>query len=348
VYDLVVKRFLSVFYPDYIYRQVTVTATIGGEEFFARGRTPQQKGWRAVYDQRDFVEDEEEGEEADDTAQSLPELKVGQQLAVKEIQLKKRKTKPPARYTEAALLSAMERPGKFIADAGMKKVLDLAGGIGTPATRADIIEKLFHAGYMERRGKEIFPLSKGKQLVELVPEALKSPLLTAQWEDELMKISTGAGSSRQFLEAMRRFAVQLIDQVKSSSAAYRHDNLVRSRCPLCGDFLMEISGKRGKRLVCHNRECDYRQELSSTSNARCPQCHKKLEITGSGDKRYYICPCGFRQKFDLFNQRLQENRQSSSKQDVERYLKKQNDESAPSAFAEAWSKARQQDQAPES
>ncbi len=339
IYDLVVKRFLAVMMEPFEYDRITVNVDIESENFFAKGRVVKSEGWKRVYRNEEQLDDD--SQEVKD--QMLPSVKKGQDLKVLSAKVVNGKTKPPARYTEATLLSAMEHPGKFIDDDELRSVVDTRGGIGTPATRADIIEKLFSTGYAERRGKEIFPLSKGMQLVNLVPEELKSPELTAKWEQRLSAISKGEEKSTTFMSEMKDFTKRLITDVVVSEGNYRHDNMTRMRCPMCDKYLLEVNGKKGKMLVCQDRECGYRQSLSYYSNARCPQCHKKLEVVGEGDKRIYVCKCGFREKFDRFNRELQERKNFTGKRDVDAYMKKQ-DHSEPqeSAFALAWAKVQKE------
>ena len=320
IYDLVVKRFLSVLMNDYAYEQTTAHADIGGESFSAKGKFVTDKGWKSVYDNVSFVSDEDDEEVF---SENLPKLNQGDTLRVVNTKIINNKTKPPKRYTEASLLSAMEHPGKFIENEKMREIMDASSGIGTPATRADIIEKLFSANYVERRGKEIFPLSKGIQLINIVPPDLKSPELTAKWEQRLSLISKGQASSDDFIIQMKKFASSLVSTVVASDNTYRHDNLSGKRCPECDKFLLEINGKKGKMLVCQDRECGYRENLSFISNARCPTCHKKLEVVGKDEGKRYFCKCGFREKFDRFNERLSENRNNMSKNEVSRFLQTQ-------------------------
>jgi len=337
VYDLVVKRFLAVLSPDFEYEQVTLTAGCSGELFTAQGKIVSQKGWKAVYEGAVQGDDDSE----DEKEQLLPDVKKGQTFQIARVKLGTGKTKPPARYNEATLLTAMEHPGKFIESSQLRSLMDASNGIGTPATRADIIEKLFSSNYVERRGKEIVPLSKGMQVIELVPEDLRSPELTAKWEQKLTLISKGALQQKVFTDEIRGYATRLVSGVIASNANYHHDNATRTPCPQCGKFMLEINGKRGKMLVCPDRECGYRQNLSYLSNARCPNCHKKLEVFGEGDKKIYIChTCGFREKFDSFNKQLSEGHGGASKIEVRKYLdSKQNEPPALSAFAQAWAKA---------
>ena len=338
IYDLVVKRFLAVLSPDFEYEQTSIQVNIGGELFTAKGKIIKSAGWKTIYAGVDIDENKAETQEQE---QSLPNLKNGDSFPVVKASLGTDKTKPPARYTEATLLSAMQYPGKFIENDAMRSVMESTNGIGTPATRADIIEKLFASNCLERRGKDIFPLSKGIQLLDLVPQELKSPELTASWEQKLTAISKGTSKSQIFSADIKSYVIKLIINIKNSTADYRHDNITRNRCPSCDKFLIEINGKKGKMLVCPDRECGYRKSLSFLSNARCPTCHKKLEVFGDGERKIYTCKCGFREKFDSFNKRLAENRSNISKSEVQSYLKEQKQEKLDenSAFAIAWEQA---------
>ncbi|MCR6699610.1 DNA topoisomerase, partial [Escherichia coli] len=187
IYDLVVKRFLSIMLPPFEYIQTTVKAEVAGEIFIAKGKVVKSKGWKEVYDK---TEDFEEKSELKD--QMLPEMNKGEDITFSTVSIKKGQTKPPSRFTEATLLSAMENPQRYVSmDKISAKTLGETGGLGTVATRADIIEKLYKTFYIEKKGNEIVPTSKGKQLVNLVPSDLKSPLLTAKWEGQLDAISKG-------------------------------------------------------------------------------------------------------------------------------------------------------------
>jgi len=178
IYDLVVKRFLAVMLPPYEYLQTTIKADINGETFVAKGNVIKAKGWKKVYDKEATLAEDED----DKDSQTLPVVKKGDKLNVMSIDSEKHKTKPPARFNEGTLLSAMEKPQKYVSlDKVHAKTLGETGGIGTVATRADIIEKLFNMFYIEKNGKDIIPTSKGKQVIDLVPSELKSPLLTAEW-----------------------------------------------------------------------------------------------------------------------------------------------------------------------
>lgn len=335
IYDLVVRRFLACLLPSAQYLDTTVTAKAQNYQFHAKGKIMQVLGWKAIQKGK---QNEDEEEEKD---QQFPQLSEQQTWSIKSVELLKKQTTPPARYSEATLLAAMENPQKFVNNEQMKSVLKEAGGIGTVATRADIIEKLFSSQYIERRGNAIFPLSKGIQLIDLVPSELRSPLLTATWEKQLQLIAQNKSNGNSFIKDMRQYAATLVQAVKQSEANYRHDNMSKKRCPMCDNFLLEINGKKGKRLVCSNRECSYKANLSFQSNARCPKCHKRLTIVGEGEKRLYTCGCGFREKFDRFNEELKQRSKKASRQELQTYMKKQEQSAKEekSAFQLAWEAA---------
>ena len=318
IYDLVVRRFLATLYPAFEYEQTTIIADAAGEKLSAKGKMVVSKGWKAVYD------NSEAGEDEDDERQILPQLEKGDVLTVN-FELKKEQTKAPARFNEGTLLAAMEKPHKYMkVDSKYAKTLGETGGIGTVATRADIIEKLFSMYYIEKNGKEIIPTSKGKQLIELVPEDLKSPIMTAKWEHELEEISKGNKKPVDFVKNIRSYTKTLVGEIKDSSETYRHDNLTGKRCPKCNKHLLEVKGKQGVLYVCQDRNCGHKEMISRFTNTRCPNCHKKLELRGQGDGQYYICTtCTYREKLSSFNKKYRNNNQKVDKKSVQRYLKQQ-------------------------
>ncbi len=331
IYDLVVRRFLVVLMDPYEYEEIRLTMTIGGETFTAKGKRVLSQGWKAAYN-RSFQLEEDE----DEQTQNLPELSQGQKLKVESVALKPGKTSPPARYTEATLLSAMEHPSGQVSDQNLSRILEETSGLGTPATRADIIEKLFSTFYVERRGKELVPTSKGMQLVELAPEELRSAALTAKWEDQLADIAKGKVRDSEFVDQMRKYATELVTEVKASNQTYRHDNQTRTPCPDCGKYLLRVKGKRGEMLVCPDRECGYRRSLSQTTNARCPNCHKKMELRGEGEKQMFACVCGYREKLTDFKKRRANA--GAGKRDVRKYLANQDTGGGNTAMADALAK----------
>lgn len=340
IYDLVVKRFLAVLYPPFEYEQTAVSAAIADQTFTAKGKRVISLGFKEIYG---GASDDEEG----DDSQSLPELKKDDALKVSRLSPTSGETKPPAPFTEGTLLSAMENPVKYMNTASKEliKAISEVHGIGTVATRADIIEKLFNSFLIEKKGKDIFTTSKGRQLLELVPVELKSPLLTAEWEQKLTAISKGALSKDAFLNEMRTYTKEVVDDIKNSGKQFKHDNLTRTKCPECGKFMLEVKGKHGRMLVCQDRECGTRKTLAAVTNARCPECHKKLELHGEGEGRIFTCKCGYREKLSTFNERKKKEKSNLSKKDVSKFLKdqsKENSEPINSALAEALSKLKLQ------
>lgn len=333
IYDLVVKRFVAVLSPAYQYEQTVVTAKIGDESFSAKGKRVISLGWKEVYS--DHVDEDSEDD------QTLPAITEGDTLAIRSISKTTGETKPPARFNEATLLSAMENPSKYMAGESkdLIKTIGETGGLGTVATRADIIEKLYSSFLIEKKGKDIFITSKGKQLLNLVPEELKSPVLTADWEQKLTKISKGALPKQVFLNEMKQYAKEVVNEIKNSEQKFKHDNLTGSKCPECGKLMLEVNGKKGKMHVCQDRECGYRKGISKVTNARCPNCHKKLELRGQGEGQIFVCKCGHREKMSTFQERRKKNQNSKvSKRDVANYMKKQDDNFSNNALADALAK----------
>ena len=332
IYSLVVKRFLSVMLPPYEYEQTTIKVNINGEIFLAKGNITLEKGWKALYQREDL--DDEEG------TQELPTLKVNDKLNIRKIELIKKQTTPPGRFNEGTLLSAMENPHKYInVGKDAAKTLGETGGLGTVATRADIIEKLFNSFVIEKRGKDIYPTSKGIQLIELVPEELKSPLLTAKWEKDLEDISKGKANDKAFIENMKGYATSLVEDVKKGTTKFHHDNQTGKKCPNCGKYMLEVNGKNGRMLVCQDRECGYRENLARLTNARCPECKKRLELRGHGEGKIYVCPgqnCNFREKASQFEKRFDKNAKVDKKavNNIMKKMKKEAEEFNNNPFAD--------------
>ncbi|MGH1230025.1 DNA topoisomerase III [Bacillus toyonensis] len=339
IYDLVVKRFLAVLFPAFEYEQLTLRTKVGNETFIARGKTVLHAGWKEVYENR--FEDDDVTDDVKE--QLLPHIEKGDTLAVKLIMQTSGQTKPPARFNEATLLSAMENPTKYM-DTQNKQLADTlksTGGLGTVATRADIIDKLFNSFLLEKRGKDIHITSKGRQLLDLVPEELKSPTLTGEWEQKLEAIAKGKLKKEVFISEMKNYTKEIVSEIKSSDKKYKHDNISTKSCPDCGKPMLEVNGKKGKMLVCQDRECGHRKNVSRTTNARCPQCKKKLELRGEGEGQIFACKCGYREKLSTFQERRKkESGNKADKRDVQKYMKQQNKEEEPlnNPFAEALKK----------
>ena len=337
IYDLVVRRFLAVLYPPFEYEQTSLKAEAGSEIFTAKGKIVKNPGWKAAYEEADGDEEEEE-------FQNLYEVKEGEKLKIDSCQLTEGKTKPPAHFTEATLLSAMENPVRFLStkDQEAAKTLGETGGLGTVATRADIIEKLFHTFLMEKRGNDIYITSKAKQLLSLVPEDLKKPELTADWEKKLSEIAQGSLKKEGFLEEIRDYTQELIQEIKTGEGTFRHDNLTNTKCPVCGKRMLAVNGKNSRMLVCQDRACGHRETISRLSNARCPNCHRKMELYVKGKEETFICStCGYKEKLSSFKQRREKEGAGVSKKEVQKYLNKQKKEAQEpinNAFAQALAK----------
>lgn len=313
IFDLVVKRFLSVLCPPFEYTETKVKGNVDGEIFVAKGNKINSLGWKETYKDLD---DEE-------TYESMPNISKNSILKIDDIKVKVGKTNPPTYLNEATLLTAMEK-----------------NNLGTVATRADIIEKLFNSFLIEQKGKDILITSKGKQLLDLVPTELRTPELTSSWEKKLQDISKGKLNKNIFIKEMKDYSKDIVKEIKNSDSKFKHDNLTKNRCPECGKYMLEVKGKRGKMLVCEDRECNTRKIVSQITNSRCPVCHKKLELRGEGEAKTFICSCGHREKLSAYNKRKQEDKNKASKKDINKYLKSQNKdvENFNNPFAQALAK----------
>ena len=348
IYDLVVRRFLAVLSPACEYEEISLTGMIGKETFRAKGSRILKTGWREIYDADwEDLEDEDTADTSGSTGSSSltdttwPDVSEGTELPVTSLSITEGKTKPPAYFTEGTLIAAMENPARYMQhkDQTLARALGETGGLGTVATRADIIEKLFGSFLMEKKGAEIHITSKGKQLLSLVPPDLKSPELTAQWELRLKSIAQGKESQNKFMAEIENYTKSLIRQIKNAGGTFRHDNLTRHKCPQCGKLMLEVNGKHGKMLVCQDRECGYRETISRRTNARCPVCHKKMELVGKGDAQRFVCSCGHKEKLSSFQERKKKEGKSANKRDVAAYIRKQAKEANEpinNAFAEAF------------
>lgn len=337
IYDLVVKKFLAVLYPPFEYEQTSISVGIGLHTYIAKGKRVISLGYKEIYNKAndsDFIEDIKE--------QHLPTFKKGQVLKNNTFKYTKSQTKPPSHFTEGTLLEAMENPAAYLEDGdkNLAKTLGETGGLGTVATRGDIIDKLYNSFLIEPKGNLIYTTPKGRQLLELAPEGLRSPTLTAKWEQKLDKISNGLLSKDVFLNEIKAYTRSIIKEIKISEAIYKHDNITNHKCPDCGKLMLEVNGKNGKYLVCQDRDCGHRKTLESKTNAKCPKCHKKLILVGNGNNKKFLCVCGHKEKLEVFEERRKKESNILPKKDIQKYISKINKKEVTvnNALSEALSK----------
>lgn len=254
VYDIIVRRFLAIFLPPYEYLSTTIITTYENESFATKGSTPIKKGWKVLY-QNDESENEskdnKDGE--DEEKQELPKCAIGDKFKINKAECKKDATKPPSLYNEATLLEAMEHAGKFVEDEELKEQLK-EGGLGTPATRAAIIETLIARSYIVRKKKGkinyLIPTDKGIKLIEIVPKEIKSPELTAKWEKALNLMAKGQYPVQRFMESIHNYSKFLVEEAKkiknvtfesSNSESGSKSNEVIGQCKECGADIIETA-----------------------------------------------------------------------------------------------------------
>jgi DNA topoisomerase-3 len=249
IYDLVVRRFLAVFHPDAVFENTRLETTIAasGEEyvFRTRGKLLLEPGWRGVYGEiaADTSGGQKRGEgEGDDDEggdQQLPKLEQGEDVRVREIASARKETKPPRRYSDASLLGAMETAGKLVDDEELREAMK-ESGIGTPATRAAIIERLIQVGYIERDGRALVATEKGCSVVRLLDShPITSPELTGNWEHRLGKIESGADSRKRFMSDIASFAQETVTELDGKLKDVRIPRARLGPCPVCGNEIVE-------------------------------------------------------------------------------------------------------------
>ena len=322
IYDLVIRRFLAVLYPPCEYEQVRLTGNCAGEKWTSGSRMMKEPGWQQAYES-EWEEDENE-DTLLMTVTNMPKLEKGRKDTVMRPKINEGQTKPPAYYNEGTLLTAMEK-----------------GNLGTVATRADIIDKLFNSFLMEKRDKDIRVTSKGRQLLGLVPADLKKPELTADWEKKLLAISEGRLKKDVFISEIRNYTEEIVKEIAGGEGQFRHENLTNHLCPNCGKRMLSVQGKNSKMLVCQDRSCGYRESISRKTNARCPKCHKKMEMYGKGEAQTFVCTCGYKEKLSVFQKRRKKEGAGVSKRDVQQYMRRQQKEASEpinNAFAAAFAK----------
>lgn len=310
IYKLIVERFLENLMKPYEYENVVINFGIKDLLFILKENIPKQLGFKAL-------------KEKQLNRNVSHQFIKGHQFKVQKIDTNEHETKPPEYFNERTLLKAMESPQNFIQFNNKKyaQTLKQTGGIGTVATRADIIDKLFNMNALESRDGKIKVTSKGKQILELAPEQLTSPLLTAQWEEKLKLIEQGKYNPQNFMDEMRSFTKEIVDKIKNSEQKYKHDNLTTTECPTCGKFMIKVKTKNGQMLVCQDPACKTKKNIQRKTNARCPNCKKKMTLFGKGKSAVYRCVCGHSETQEQMDKRMKEKTNGKvSQKEMKKYM----------------------------
>src|SRR4051795_6359864 len=237
VYDLVAKRFLAIFHPDAVFERTRVETTVEEHVFRTSGRILVEPGWRGVYGEE--IQSRDGGEDDTGGEQMLPVLTDGEGVTTLKVESLSKETQPPRRYTEASLLGAMEAAGKDITDEEAREAMK-ESGIGTPATRAAIIERLIDVGYVERDARALVPTEKGMNVIRLLDEhPLTSPSLTGEWEHRLAAIEEGTDSREKFMGDIAKFAGATVGELDAKLKDVRIPRANLGPCPVCGRDINE-------------------------------------------------------------------------------------------------------------
>ena len=274
VYKLVRNNYLMQFLGDYVYDSTSITTESAGYKFESKGAVPKELGWREIMKKST-------SKKADDEDVSLPSAEKGDNVDVKKADIKAKQTKPRPRFTEGTLIEAMKKIASFVTDPELKKVLRETSGIGTEATRANIIEKLFATGYLEKEGKKaIKSTAKGRAMISVAPQMLKNPETTSLWEQQLDDIAQGSSSLTKFLENQERYCRGIMNEIKSGAATIKESVASDFPCPKCGSALVRRQGtskKSGKYdfWACSN----YVEGSESNCGATFPNKRGKPDLT---------------------------------------------------------------------
>ncbi|WP_432724762.1 DNA topoisomerase III [Staphylococcus equorum] len=313
IYMMIAQRYLENLMPPHEYEAVSIQLSVGGYKFTFKDKITTKLGFKAVYDTQEK------------TNEQITQMQKGATLKITRVNIDQHETTPPAYFNEGTLLKAMESPQKFfeLDDKKHNDTLKETGGIGTVATRADIIEKLFNMNAIEARDGKIKVTSKGKQILELAPKKLTSPLLTAEWEEKLSLIEQGEYDVKQFISEMKQFTNDVVSEIKESEQRYKHDNLTTTECPTCGKFMIKVKTKNGQMLVCQDPTCKTKKNVQRKTNARCPNCHKKMTLFGRGKDAVYRCVCGHTESQDQMDKRHKNKKSDKiNKKDMKKYMNK--------------------------
>jgi DNA topoisomerase-3 len=248
VYDMVVRRFLAVFHPEAVFENTRLETTVAEHIFRTRGRVLVVAGWRAVYGEG--LEERSDGDADEGTDQQLPKLDRGEPADVAAVDAAEKETKPPRRYSDASLLAAMETAGKLVDDDELREAMK-DSGIGTPATRAAIIERLIDVGYIERDARALVCTEKGRNVVRLLDQhPLTSPTLTGDWEHRLGRIEQGEEERQAFMRDIAEFAGQTVQELDAKLKEVRIPRAILGPCPVCSHDIVE----NRKGFSCWSRE----------------------------------------------------------------------------------------------
>ena len=309
IYNLIVKRFLENLLPDYKYEETSYSFKLDNKVFTAKSTRVIQLGFKEL--SRSEIEDKK-------ISFSTKEFSLDS------LQYNKKQTAPPSYYTEGSLIYAMENPFEFVDDDNERKILKQTNGIGTVATRADILEKLFTNDYLVLDNGRIKTTNKAKQLLNLVPKNLKSPSLTATWEKQLDNIAKNKLSKDKFLKDIKDYTRECILEIKDSQDKFKHDNISGKKCEECGSYMLEVDKKGTKMLKCSSPTCRNRKVISRMTNLRCDNCHKKMTLFGSGENSTYRCVCGNSLKQKEVDKRIKNNKKDkASRVDMKKYMKQE-------------------------
>lgn len=303
IYQLITERFLGLFQGAHVVNQQKVEIAFGNKKVNLLQTQVVTPGWKLA-------------KEKESPLKSV-DFKEGETVAAS-FEIKKEVTSPPSPLNEGTLLAKMEKHN-----------------LGTPATRAEIIERLINAELMERNQNRLMVTPKGKQLLQLVNPSLVTPELTEKWENQLEEIAKGKLKRQTFIRSIEKDTARLVSEIKQSEQKYTDFSITEKKCPECGEKLREKNTRQGKIYVCTNSECSYsRRKDPKVSNKRCPQCHRKMEIHSGKNGDFFRCKyCVITEKVGTKQDRKKKMTKHEEKKLLKKYSQPQEPEESPLAAA---------------
>lgn len=302
LYDAIRRFYVAQFYNVFEFSKTDIEVKSCNHLFSTSGKTPLKRGWKVLFGSDRESSPDDDGDTVDllDESQNLPHVNQGEPANIASAALEGKMTRPPAHFTEASLLSAMENIARFVTEEKFQQILKDTAGLGTPATRAGIIQGAVDKGYFKRQKKVLCATEKARALISVLPPAVKSPGMTAAWEQELEKIAAGAGNMNVFMQQISQWICKLVEQLKSHSAALTQENGLLATafagarppahdCPNCGGEIKRFKGSKGYFWSCRNDACkktfndDRGKPVSATRNnepsknaPKCPECSSPM------------------------------------------------------------------------
>lgn len=295
IFDLVRRQYIAQFYADHLFEKTIIRVSCENQRLEAKGKITTREGWKIVLAQSTTKPSDNKKVDV------LPDVKAGEPCAIRDTEVQDKMTRPSPHFTEATLLAAMENVSRFVSDPRLKRILTDTSGIGTPATRAGIIEGACERGYLIRNKKLITATPKAESVLSVLPNIIKSPGMTAGWEQELSKIEQGEQTLSVFIQKISNWIGQIIDKEKNNKEAFKarlgNELLSPAYTCRCEGQLRRIKGKFGFFWGCDNKDCSIKykdnngkpEEKTTQLSEKVCICGQQMVLRQSKKGAFYGC-----------------------------------------------------------